>query len=1151
MKLSRLVCTSLALVLVSAAGAPHLAAAPQPRASQSAAASPCGTENLLSRKTPSQQQDMEGDIAVVTDDTAVPEGALWDGPSGVRFGTRGSMTFDLGAPRKVSAFYLQADANDVYRISGSLDGTPGSFKPLTDAANVVDRGPGMRARTMQIPGATVRYLRVGEGEGDSYFSISEFAAYCQAPAPFPPNLRVIDAPMAVGKPAPAAEKPVSLPKREENPVGPFELTIAAALVLLVAARYLARGGRRRGARTATPAAAEGPGDEVDAAGGEAGAGAAAAATAAGAGAAEPDAAADADDGGPEEDEPEPPPEPAKPERFFPFVVLLFLGSGCAALIYEIVWFQMLQLVIGSNAVSIGVLLGTFMAGMCIGSLAFARYVSRRQHPLRVYAFLELGIGALGLLMLVLMPLVQGVYTTIVGHGVPGLLLRGLFAAICLLPPTVMMGATLPAVSRWVETTQRGVSWLALFYGANTFGAVSGCLVAGFFLLRLHDMPIATYAAVGLNVLVALGAIAIARAAPQVRPEPRPDAPLPDAPRLGDAPPVVTTTAGTVPPAIAWVVYITIALSGMCALAAEVVWTRLFTLLLGGTTYTFSIILAVFLVGIGIGSGVASPIARRTANPLRALGIAQLLLILAIAWTAWNITEELPYWPVNPTIAPSPWRLFQIDFVRCLWAILPPACLWGASFPLALASVASEGQDGGKMVGRVYAANTVGAIIGALGASLVVVGWLGTQAGERIIIALAAVSAVVALVVGPMLRTAAGASPSEPASGSGSAPERRRLRLTSGGVIWLLAIVELASFMARNAGPVPPLLVGHGRTSAVAYHDHESFIFVGEGMNSSLAVSRDKNGIMSYHNAGKTQASTQPQDMRLQRMLGHLTTLVPADPQSVLVIGCGAGVTAGAASIDPRVKKLTIAEIEPLVPTVVAKYFGDYNFHVVTNPKTHVHVDDARHFLNTTKEKFDAITSDPFDPWVKGAANLYTKEFWAMAKSHLKPGGVVTVFVQLYQSGTAAVKSEIATFFEVFPDGMVFGNTIRGEGYDVVLLGQAEPFKINVDNMDALLTSPDFTEVTKSLRQIGVNSAVALLSTLGSRGPDLQPWLKDAQINRDKNLRLQFLAGLYMDRNERVDIYKNIVMFRRYPEDLFVGSPERLVQLRAAMSGRPP
>ncbi len=157
-------------------------------------------------------------------------------------------------------------------------------------------------------------------------------------------------------------------------------------------------------------------------------------------------------------------------RYLPLLLLLFVGSGCAALTYEIVWFQLLQFVIGSTAVSLAVLLGTFMGGMCIGSLALSRVISRRHHPLRVYAALELGVGAFGLLALVGLPLVGTVYVAVVGHGLPGLILRGLVAAICLLPPTLMMGATLPAIARWVETTPRGVSWLGFFYGGNTAGA---------------------------------------------------------------------------------------------------------------------------------------------------------------------------------------------------------------------------------------------------------------------------------------------------------------------------------------------------------------------------------------------------------------------------------------------------------------------------------------------------------------------------------------------------------------------------------------------------------------------------------------------------------------------------------------------------------
>src|SRR5258708_10703978 len=156
-----------------------------------------------------------------------------------------------------------------------------------------------------------------------------------------------------------------------------------------------------------------------------------------------------------------------PRRFPPALLLLFVGSGCAALIYEVVWFQLLQLVIGSSAVSMGVLLGTFMGGMCLGSYLLPRYVDRRQHPLHVYAFLELGIGAFGLLILFAMPLLNGLYVTVSGGaGVTGILFRGLAAALCLLPPTLLMGATLPAISRWVESTPEGVSWLGFFYGGH-------------------------------------------------------------------------------------------------------------------------------------------------------------------------------------------------------------------------------------------------------------------------------------------------------------------------------------------------------------------------------------------------------------------------------------------------------------------------------------------------------------------------------------------------------------------------------------------------------------------------------------------------------------------------------------------------------------
>ena len=273
----------------------------------------------------------------------------------------------------------------------------------------------------------------------------------------------------------------------------------------------------------------------------------------------------------------------------------------------------------------------------------------------------------------------------------------------------------------------------------------------------------------------------------------------------------------------------------------------------------------------------------------------------------------------------------------------------------------------------------------------------------------------------------------------------------------------------------------------------------------------------------------------------------------LVIGCGAGVTAGAVSIGPRIKTMTIAEIEPVVPASVARYFWMHNYSVVgdetgkpPNPKVTIHIDDARHFLLTTKQKFDAITSDPLDPWVKGAATLYSEEFFTLVRNKLNPGGVVTLFVQLYESNTAAVKSEIGTFMKVFPNSVVWGNTNNGQGYDLVLMGQVDAIKINLDEMEAKLRTPEFAEVAQSLREIGFNSATELFATYAGQPTDLAPWLKDAQINRDRNLRLQYLAGMGLNLYQSGPIYSEMISYAtRFPENLFTGSPEKLNELRAA------
>ncbi len=337
-----------------------------------------------------------------------------------------------------------------------------------------------------------------------------------------------------------------------------------------------------------------------------------------------------------------------------------------------------------------------------------------------------------------------------------------------------------------------------------------------------------------------------------------------------------------------------------------------------------------------------------------------------------------------------------------------------------------------------------------------------------------------------------------------------------------------------------MLIAYGRYAATWVGKGE-IVYAGEGINSSVAVSSFPDGVLTFHVAGKIQASNVPRDMRLQRMLGHLTTLTAASPRSVLVIGCGAGITAGAVSIDPRVERETIVEIEPLVPQAAAAYFSEPNFDVLHNAKVRVRIDDGRHYLLTAKERFDGITIDPLDPWVKGAANLYTLEFLEAMKRRLNPGGVVTMYIQLFETNIDAVKSSVATFFEVFPNGTIWGNPYRGQGHDMVLMSQAEPLQVDLDAMERR-----FAPVSQSFAEVGMNSPEDLFATYAGRKSDLAQWLRGAAINRDRNLRMQYLAGLALDLDDAASIYAGILSYRKFPADIFTSAEGRVYSLREAI-----
>ena len=464
---------------------------------------------------------------------------------------------------------------------------------------------------------------------------------------------------------------------------------------------------------------------------------------------------------------------------------------------------------------------------------------------------------------------------------------------------------------------------------------------------------------------------------------------------------------------------------------------------------------------------------------------------------------------------------------------------------------------------------MGAIAGALVFSLLVIPAIGTAGAERALIGLAAAAAAAALL--PLL---------------GPAPQKVRLS----GAAALAAALVSAGWLAWRVTPVPWQVVAFGRQSASWLGPSATGIgktlsrepgkaeisctYFGEGISDSVAVTLANGGVRSFHAAGKIQASTLTSDMRVQRMLGHIPALVHKQPESILVVACGAGVTAGTFVLHPDVKRIVICDIEPLVPTRVAPQFGRENYHVVDgiareNPHTvngkqvEVVYDDGRHFLRTTQEKFDVISSDPLDPWVKGCSALNSVEYYQMCRDHLKPGGNVCIWIPLHQSNLETTKSVIATFFQVFPHGILWSNEREGEGFDAVLFGEVEPSVVDVDELQQRLDRPDHLLVKQSLREVGFGEKENRVGRRagGSRGSDrpagdvhragaLAERLAAGCPDQPRPHRhLQYLAGLWLNSYMGEQILASILEQYSFPDETFVGSPEGLDELEELLDRR--
>jgi spermidine synthase len=473
--------------------------------------------------------------------------------------------------------------------------------------------------------------------------------------------------------------------------------------------------------------------------------------------------------------------------------------------------------------------------------------------------------------------------------------------------------------------------------------------------------------------------------------------------------------------------------------------------------------------------------------------------------------------------------------------LPAAIVWGMSFPFALAAASAGHVDAARSSGHVYAANTIGAIAGALLISFWAIPSEGTGWAQQLLVVAAGVSA--AVMFAAMGRPGAGAANGSAAAvDPGLSIQGRRVRWLSPPVALGLGLVAAAVLPA-----FPKVFLTHGRY--IWWADaRDRYPYVSEGAASTVAVHIAPDGYRNFHVSGRVEASNNPNDLRTERLIGHLSGMAHPKPESVLVVGLGGGVTAGALSLYPEVKRIVICEIEPRV-VGAARLFAPENYAVLDNPKVEIVFDDARHFLATTKERFDVITSDPIHPWVRGNSILFSKEYYNIVKGRLKPGGVATQWVPLYETSELAIKIQLRTFVDAFPDGTAWNTAQSGRGFEVVLVGGTDPLRLDLGAIQRRIDATP--RIAQSLKDVRLGSAVDLLATYGSRGPDMQRWLQGTPVNRDFSLKLEYISGLALNRGEADSIYAHMVADRKLPEDIFVGPEDLRAHLRRRLaSGRP-
>ncbi len=754
-------------------------------------------------------------------------------------------------------------------------------------------------------------------------------------------------------------------------------------------------------------------------------------------------------------------------------LILFAMSGAAALIYEVVWTRLLTLQMGHGIAAASTVLAAFMGGLAVGAAVAGRRGGgiSPERALVIYAGLEVAIGLLALLLpfalIAVRPLLVGAYADGQG-GTTFAALRLLTSVLLLAVPAAAMGATFPIASRWtVRSASRAAQDAGSLYAANTLGAAAGAVLAGFVLIPWLGLSGSTWVGVALNLTAAAGAVAIARTAAAGGS----NSPTETTTRKAEAKNPATRGQAEDRP---WLAALALGASGFASLTLQVVWTRLLVQILGPTTYAFSLVVAIFIIGLAGGAAIGAWLVARVRSA--AVGLAGCMLISVGLSLAAASSVDWALLTMAEIVARPGYRFADVLTRQVLLVtglLLPMTLAFGAAFPFAVALAAGRDESVTESLGRIYAVNTVGAILGALLAGFVLVPQIGLHLTIRLVAVIVGTAAVALLISAGRARgRPIGFALAAVVLGAGFVlPQWDRLLLSSGAY----------KYAAAMRGPSLETALAAGEL--LSYR---------EGATGTVAVRRLA-GTVSLAIDGKVDASNAG-DMLTQRLLAHVPLLLHPAPKRVAILGLGSGVTLGSALTHP-IDAATVLEISPEVVDA-SRFFEEENHRALADRRTRLIVGDGRTHLMLGRESYDVIVSEPSNPWMAGMASLFTREFFAGAKARLAPGGILCQWAHTYDISRDDLRSIVATFLTAFPDGSMW---LVGDA-DVLLVGTTGPLDARVAGLAAAWQRPG---VAQDLASVGAMDPFAVTSLFVAQGEALSAWANGALLQTDDRARLEF------------------------------------------------